>query len=34
VNGAILSVLEETTLADLREQQLARDGDYPLNYEI
>ncbi|MGD0112031.1 MAG: Rrf2 family transcriptional regulator [Armatimonadota bacterium] len=34
VNGAILSVLEETTLADLRQQQLARDGGCPLNYEI
>jgi len=34
VNGAILSVLEETTLADLREQQRASDGGYPLSYEI
>jgi Rrf2 family protein len=34
LNGVIVSVLEETTLADLREQQRACDGGYPPSYDI
>ena len=34
VNGVILSVLEETTLADLREQQRVSDGGYASCYQI
>jgi len=34
VNEAVLLVMEETTLGDLREQQRAREGGYLSSYQI